>query len=63
VSLLNAVGLADLVAQQPEDYIAIAVNLAEDRERRQQLRTSLGARMKTSVLGDAEGFTRKLEGC
>ncbi len=63
VSLLNAVGLADLVAERPEDYIAIAVKLAADRARLQQLRTSLGARMKTSVLGDAEGFTRKLEGC
>jgi protein O-GlcNAc transferase len=63
VSLLNAVGLADLVAEQPEDYSAIAVKLAADRERLRQLRTSLGARMKTSVLGDAEGFTRKLEGC
>jgi len=63
VSLLNAVGLADLVAEQPEDYISIAVKLAADRDRLRQLRTSLGARMKTSVLGDAEGFTRKLEGC
>ena len=63
VSLLNAVGLSDLVAEQREDYIAIAVKLASDRERLQQLRTSLGERMKTSVLGDAEGFTRKLEGC
>ena len=63
VSLLNAVGLADLVAQQPEDYVAIAVKLAADRARLRQLRTSLNERMKTSVLGDAEGFTRKLEGC
>ena len=63
VSLLNAVGLSDLVAEQREDYIALAVKLAADRERLQQLRTSLGERMKTSVLGDAVGFTRKLEGC
>lgn len=63
VSLLNAVGLADLAAQQPEDYVAIAVKLAADRARLQQLRTSLGERLKTSVLGDAVGFTRKLEGC
>jgi predicted O-linked N-acetylglucosamine transferase (SPINDLY family) len=63
VSLLNAVGLSDLVAEQREDYIAIAVKLAADRERLQQLRTSLGERMKTSVLADAEGFTRKLEEC
>ena len=61
--MLNAVGLADLVAEQPEDYSAIAVKLAADRERLRHLRTSLGARMKISVLGDAEGFTRKLEGC
>lgn len=63
VSLLNAVGLADLVAEQREDYIAIAVKLAADRARLQQLRTSLGDRLKTSALGDAVGFTRKLEGC
>jgi predicted O-linked N-acetylglucosamine transferase (SPINDLY family) len=63
VSLLNAVGLSDLVAEQREDYIAIAVKLAADKERLRQLRISLGERMKTSVLGDAVGFTRKLEGC
>jgi len=63
VSLLNAVGLSDLVAEQREDYIAIAVKLAADRERLQQLRTSLAERMKASVLCDAEGFTRKLERC
>ncbi len=63
VSLLNTVGLADLIAERPEDYIAIAVKLAADRERLRQLRTSIGALMKTSVLGDARGFTRKLEGC
>ena len=63
VSLLNAVGLSDLVAEQSEDYIAIAVKLAADQERLRRLRTSLGARMKTSVLGDTVGFTRKLEGC
>jgi predicted O-linked N-acetylglucosamine transferase (SPINDLY family) len=63
VSLLNAVGLSDLVAEQREDYIALAVKLAADRARLQQLRTSLGERMKTSVLADAEGFTRKLEEC
>jgi predicted O-linked N-acetylglucosamine transferase (SPINDLY family) len=63
VSLLNAVGLSDLIAEQREAYIAIAVKLAADRARLRELRTSLGARMKTSVLGDAAGFTRKLEGC
>jgi len=63
VSLLNAVGLADLVAEQREDYIAIAVKLAADQNRLRYLRTNLGERVKTSVLGDAEGFTRKLEGC
>ena len=62
-SLLNAMGLSDLVAEQREDYIAIAVKLTADQERLRQLRISLGERMKTSVLGDAEGFTRKLEGC
>jgi predicted O-linked N-acetylglucosamine transferase (SPINDLY family) len=63
VSLLNAVGLADLVAEQREDYISIAVKLAADRERLRYLRKILAERMKTSVLGDAEGFTRKLERC
>jgi protein O-GlcNAc transferase len=63
LSLPNAVGLSDLVAEQREDYIAIAVKLAADHERLRQLRISLGERMKTSVFGDAEGFTRKLEGC
>ena len=63
VSLLSAVGLSDLIAEQREDYIAIAVKLAADRERLLYLRRNLGKRMKTSVLCDAEGFTRKLERC
>ena len=63
VSLLNAVGLSDLVAEQRDDYVAIAVKLAADRERLRRLRTTLGERMKTSVLGDPVGFTRKLETC
>jgi predicted O-linked N-acetylglucosamine transferase (SPINDLY family) len=63
VSLLTAVGLSDLVASTPADYIAVAVKLAAEPERLRQLRGELRNRMQQSVLGDAVGFTRKLEAC
>jgi protein O-GlcNAc transferase len=60
-SLLSAVGLPDLVAQTPEQYVAIAVNLAANPERLQSLRRTLRERMRSSVLTDAARFTSNLE--
>jgi predicted O-linked N-acetylglucosamine transferase (SPINDLY family) len=61
VSLLNAVGLAELVASDHDDYVRIAVALANDRRRLAELRAGLRERMLASPLMDAAGFCRRLE--
>jgi len=61
LSLLSSVGLDDLVADDVRDYVATAVSLAADRERRLQLRKGLRDRMRGSALMDAQGFTRRIE--
>jgi predicted O-linked N-acetylglucosamine transferase (SPINDLY family) len=60
-SLLTNVGLPELVAETPEQYLDIAQRLAIDVERRRALRTGMRARLLTSRLLDASGFVRDLE--
>ena len=60
-SLMTRVGLKDLVAETPEEYVAIAEKLAADRARLAELRASMRARLEASPLMDATGFTRALE--
>jgi predicted O-linked N-acetylglucosamine transferase (SPINDLY family) len=60
-SILHAVGLPELVAQTPDQYIGIAADLAADRERLASLRAGMRERMRASPLMDAERFTRNLE--
>jgi len=59
-ALLTRVGLSDFVAQTPEQYLALAVGLANDLERLAQLRAELRERM-TATLCDAGRFTPLLE--
>jgi predicted O-linked N-acetylglucosamine transferase (SPINDLY family) len=61
-SLLGAVGLNELVAHTPDDYVAAAVSLARDAPRRRELRAGLRPKFAASPLLDHSGFTRKLEG-
>jgi len=61
VSLLNAVGLGELVASDVEHYVRLAVELAADRGRLAALRAELRERMRRSPLMDAAGFCRRLE--
>ena len=60
-SLLHAVGLGQLVAQTPEQYLDIAAGLAADPEHLAALRASMRQRMSTSPLMDEARFTRNLE--
>ncbi|MBL0075832.1 MAG: FkbM family methyltransferase [Rhodocyclaceae bacterium] len=55
-SLLANVGLADLVATSEAEYIRIAVELANDQDRRSTLRRTMRGRMRNSVLLDAPRF-------
>ena len=60
-AFLHQIGLSELSAQDADDYVQIAVELANDRARLAQLRATLRDRMRTSPLMDVAGFTRHLE--
>jgi predicted O-linked N-acetylglucosamine transferase (SPINDLY family) len=60
-SVLTQLGLQDLIAETPEQYLEIAVKLANDLDHLATLRTGLRERMKNSPLCDCKGFTRSLE--
>ena len=59
-ALVN-LGLTDLIAGSQSQYIQIATALAGDLPRLAALRSGLREQMRTSVLLDAQGFTRRLE--
>jgi protein O-GlcNAc transferase len=61
LSLLSAVGLPELVAGSPAEYLAIVRELAQDPARLQQLRAGLRESMRGSPLCDAPAYTRALE--
>jgi predicted O-linked N-acetylglucosamine transferase (SPINDLY family) len=61
LSILSNVGLADLVAQDAEEYVHLALELANDLPRLSQLRATLRARMQASPLMDAPHFARNVE--
>jgi protein O-GlcNAc transferase len=60
-SLLNTIGLPELVADSAERYLEIAENLASDPSRLRKLRAGLRGRMLESPLMDIPRFTRSLE--
>ena len=60
-SILTNLGLPELVTTTKDDYVKLAVQLANDLPRLRELRSSLRARMEKSVLMDAERCARKLE--
>src|SRR5262249_57487494 len=60
-SVLTQLGLTELIARSPEEYVAAAVRLAGDRDRLAELRRHLRDRMLDSPLCDGASFTRQLE--
>ncbi len=61
MSLLNSVGLPELIAQSNEEYVSIAVGLARDLLRLAELRRTLRQRMRASLLMDGPRFARDIE--
>ncbi|MFI4897426.1 MAG: tetratricopeptide repeat protein, partial [Phycisphaerales bacterium JB059] len=61
VSLLSAVGLPELIATDPDDFVERGVALARDPGRLAALRAPMRSSMAQSPLCDASGFTRRLE--
>jgi predicted O-linked N-acetylglucosamine transferase (SPINDLY family) len=60
-SILSNVGLGDLVAYSPGQYVDLAVKLADDIPRLRELRGTLRQRMRGSPLMDASRFARNVE--
>lgn len=60
-SLLKQLNLPELIAETPEEYVSIAVNLAGDLPRLSTLRAGLRQRLLASPLSNAPQFTQDLE--
>lgn len=60
-SLLGAIGLSELVAEDDRAFVALCLALASDRPRLDDLRKRLAANRLTAPLFDTERFTRHLE--
>lgn len=60
-SLLNAIGLPELVAATPAAYEQLAIDIAQDPARLIALRTKLACNRLRSPLYDAEQFCRRIE--
>jgi predicted O-linked N-acetylglucosamine transferase (SPINDLY family) len=61
LSMLHSLGLQELAAQDEDQYVRIATDLARDRKRIRDLRWGLRHEMSRSPLMDAKAFTRRLE--
>lgn len=57
-SILSNAGLGDLCARTDDEYIATALKLAADTDRRNDLRTTLRERLRASPLGQTEQFAK-----
>jgi protein O-GlcNAc transferase len=61
VSILNNIGLPELIANSRDEYVQIAAELAADFPRLTALRSTLRERMRQSALMDPVRFTRNVE--
>ncbi|MGA3067028.1 MAG: tetratricopeptide repeat protein [Tepidisphaeraceae bacterium] len=60
-TFLSNLGLPELIASTPEEFVRIAADLAGDLNRLDSLRRGLRARMQGSPLMDGEKFARDME--
>ena len=61
LSQLSNLGLTELVARTPDEFVEIAARLANDLPRLSTLRATLRERMQSSPLMDAPRFARNIE--
>ena len=61
LSQLSNLGIGSLAASTADEFVSIAANLAADRSRLTELRSTLRQRMIASPLMDAPGFARGIE--
>ena len=60
-NLQTQVGHPEWIAGSDDEYVRIAVELANDPDRLSEIRNSLRDELKASTLGDAALFARSLE--
>jgi predicted O-linked N-acetylglucosamine transferase (SPINDLY family) len=60
-SLLKAVGLPELVTERLEDYEALAIELGQDRKKRDAIKSRLWANRLTEPLFDSALYARHIE--
>ncbi|MHB8624348.1 MAG: O-linked N-acetylglucosamine transferase, SPINDLY family protein [Sulfuricaulis sp.] len=61
VSLLSQVGLAELIAESPESYVAVARKLAENTDNLVHLRVAMREQLDHSPLCDGKNFAQDVE--
>ncbi|HVW30121.1 MAG TPA: tetratricopeptide repeat protein [Polyangiaceae bacterium] len=61
LSIMSNLGLQELSARSPDDYVRVAAELAADLDRLEALRRDLRARLLGSALMDAPRFARNME--
>ena len=61
VSQLSNLGMRELIASTPEEFVKIAGEWAKDLGRLAEVRRTLRGRMEASPLMDARGFARSIE--
>ena len=60
-SILNRIGLAEMVAESQDRYVRIGMELAHDIDTLKNMRAGMRARMQSSVLCDGKSFARTME--
>jgi predicted O-linked N-acetylglucosamine transferase (SPINDLY family) len=60
-SLLNTIGISELLAETSKAFVDIGMKLANDRSHLTELRKSLRTKMAASPLMDGVSFTRNFE--
>jgi len=61
LGILSTLGLCELAASTPEQYVDVAIALASDLARLEQLRRGLRGRVEQSPLRNEERFARRFE--
>jgi protein O-GlcNAc transferase len=61
LSILSSIGQAEWVAQDRDEYEAIAIKLASDPQKLGQLRAGMRDLLKSSPLMDEQGFARDFQ--
>jgi len=61
MTILKAIGLEDWITKSDEEYVAKAVEVANNRDQLMEIKRTLRKRMQNSPLCDKVGFARKFE--